>query len=178
VEIPSGTPLRVQTIDAIDSAVNKAGETFHASLAMPIVVNNEVIVPVGTDIWVKLVNAQASGQFGGQSHLALQLIRMEYQGQSYALTSNEYSQSGANRSKRTAETVGGGAVLGAVLGGLIGHGKGAAIGAASGAGAGTVAEAASKAKQIQIPSETKLDFSLQQAVDVSYFPEKNAAPRN
>ena len=50
VEIPAGTVLRVQTIDPVDSAVNKAGELFRASLAAPIVVKNEVVVPAGTDV--------------------------------------------------------------------------------------------------------------------------------
>jgi hypothetical protein len=60
---------------------------------------------------------------------------------------------------------------------VIGHGKGAAIGAATGAGAGTVVQGATKGQQIQIPSETKLDFSLEQPIEVSYFPGKNGTSR-
>jgi len=35
-----------------------------------------------------------------------------------------------------------------------------------------------KGQQVKIPSETKLDFNLEQPVEVSYFPGKNRAPRN
>jgi hypothetical protein len=178
VEIPAGTSVRVQMIDGVDSSLNHAGEMFHASLESPIVVDNQIVVPAGTDAYVKLVNAKSAGHLTGQSTLALELVRMELQGKSYSLASNEYTQTGSSRGKRTAETVGGGAALGALLGAVIGHGKGAAIGAATGAGAGTVAEEVTKGQQVRIPSETKLDFSLEQPVEVSYFPEKNRSSRH
>ena len=178
VQIPAGTSVRVQMIDGVDSSVNRAGEISHASLATPIVVDNQIVVPAGTDAYVKLVNAKSAGHMTGQSTLALELVRMEFHGKSYALASNDYTQTGSSRGKRTAETVGGGAVLGTLLGAVIGGGKGAAIGAATGAGAGGVAQGVTKGQQVQIPSETKLDFSLDQPVEVSYFPEKNHTPHN
>jgi outer membrane biosynthesis protein TonB len=177
MEIPAGTSVRVQMIDAVDSSVNHAGQVFHGSLSSPIVIDDQVVVPAGTDMYVKLTNAKSAGHMTGQSELVLELVRMDFQGKTYSLVSNDYQQTGASRGKRTAETVGGGAAVGALLGALIGHGKGAAIGAAAGAGTGTAVEAATKGQQIQIASETKLDFTLQQPVDVSYFPEKNRSPR-
>ena len=42
----------------------------------------------------------------------------------------------------------------------------------TGAGAGTVASAATKGQQVQIPAETKLEFTLQQPVSVTYNPDK------
>lgn len=173
VEIPAGTSLRIQMIDSVDSSVNHVGDTFHASLAAPIVVGNQVVVPKGTDIYVRLVNARSAGRIAGRSELDLELDRMEYQGQVYPLVSNEYQQMGRSRGKNTAEKVGAGAAIGAVLGAIIGHGKGAAIGATVGAGAGTAAQAATHGEQVRIPSETKLDFSLEQPVSVNYSPAQN-----
>jgi BON domain len=173
VEIPAGTTVRVQMIDSVDSSVNRAGEVFHASLASPLVVDNQVVVPAGTDVYVKLANAKSAGHLTGQSTLALELARMEFQGKSYQMASSEYTQTGSSRGKRTAETVGGGAVLGTLLGAVIGGGKGAAIGAATGAGAGGVAQGVTKGQQVRIPSETKLDFTLDQPVEISYFSYKN-----
>ena len=46
------------------------------------------------------------------------------------------AQGGVGANKRTAEMVGGGAVLGTLIGAIAGGGKGAAIGAVAGAGAG------------------------------------------
>ena len=62
--------------------------------------------------------------------------------------------------------MGGGAVLGAIIGGLAGGGKGAGIGAAAGAGVGGGVQAASKSKQIKLPSESVLNFTLQAPVTV------------
>ena len=177
VEIPAGTSVRVQMIDPVDSAVNHKGELFHASLAAPIVIGDQVVVPAGTDMYVKLTDAKSAGHMTGQSVLSLQLVRMDFQGKSYQLSSNDYQQTGSSRGKRTAETIGGGAVAGALLGALIGHGKGAAIGAAAGAGTGTAVEAATKGQQVKIASETKLDFALDQPVDLSYFPDRNRSSR-
>jgi hypothetical protein len=177
VEVPVGTVLRVQTIDPVDSAVNKTGELFRASLAAPIVVGNEVVVPAGTDIDLRLVDAASAGRMSGRSGITLSLASLNFQGQNYDLISSDYQQQGASEGKRTAATIGGGAAVGAIIGGLIGGGKGAAIGAGAGAGAGTAGAAATKAQQVKVPAETKLDFTLEQPVSITYNPEKNSSAR-
>jgi len=178
VQIPAGTSIRVQMTDSIDSAVNHAGELFHATLAAPIVVDNQVVVPTGIDVYIRLTDASSAGHMTGKSELGLQLSRMEFQGQSYPLVSNRYSEVADSRGKDTAKKVGGGAALGALLGAIIGGGKGAAIGAAAGAGGGAVYQGATDGKQVKIASETKLDFTLDAPVDVSFTPGQNAPPRS
>ena len=173
VEIPGGTPVRVQLIDPVDTAVNHAGDVFRASLATPIVVDDQVVVPTGTDVFVKLVDASSAGRMKGQSTVQLQLARLEYQGTAYTLSSDDYTQAGKSRGKRTAETIGGGAAIGAIIGAIAGGGKGAAIGAGVGGAGGTAAQAATHGEQVRLPAETKLDFTLQEPVTVHYFPDKN-----
>jgi BON domain len=177
VEIPAGTTVTIRMIDSIDSSMNHVGEVFRASLDAPLVVGNEVVVPTGTDMFVKLVQARSAGRLAGRSELGLELVRMQFQSNSYALVSNQYEQAGASRGKRTAETIGAGAAIGAAIGAIAGGGKGAAIGAGVGGATGTGIQLATKGKQVQIPSETKLDFRLEQPVEVSYFPEKNRSRR-
>ncbi len=177
VEVPSGTTLSVRMIDGIDSQINHTGEIFHASLDAPIVIDNEVIVPKGADMYVKLVEARSAGHMTGRSELRLELVRMDFQGKSYTIQSNLYEQAGSSRGKRTAATVGGGAALGALIGAVAGGGKGAAIGAAVGAGSGTVVQAATKGQQVRVPSETKLDFRLEQPLEITYLPQKNRSNR-
>jgi BON domain len=177
VSIPAGTPVHIQMIDNVDSATNHAGDIFRASLAFPIVVNGEPIIPTGTDVFVKLTNSSSAGRMTGRSELTLQLARLDFQGKSYDLSSDDYKDVGKSRGKRTAETVGIGAAAGAVIGGIFGGGKGAAIGAGVGGGGGAAAEAATKGQQVRIPSETKLDFNLQQPVDITYSPDKNSSSR-
>jgi outer membrane lipoprotein SlyB len=177
VEIPANTTITIRMIDSVDSSINHTGEVFRASLDSPLVVDNEVVVPAGQDVFVKLVQVSSAGRMTGRSELGLELVRMQFQGKSYTLVSNEYQQAGPSRGKRTAETIGAGAAIGAAIGAIAGGGKGAAIGAGVGAGAGTGVQIATKGKQVKIPSETKLDFRLEQPVEVTYFPEKNRARR-
>lgn len=172
VQVPVGTIVTVRMIDGVDSATNHAGEIFHASLDAPIVVDNEVIVPAGADAYVKLVEAKSAGRMTGRSELSLELNRIQFQGKTYSVETAAYSQAGSSRGKRTAATVGGGAALGALIGAVAGGGKGAAIGAAVGAGAGTGVQAATKGQQIKIPSETRLDFRLEQPLEITYIPGK------
>jgi len=166
VTVPSGTVVTIRMIDGIDSRSNRPGEEFSASLDAPIVVGDRVVAQRGADARVRLVNAKTAGSMTGQSQLQLELISVTVNGKAYSTQSGYYEQHGASRGKRTAATVGGGAVLGALVGGLLGHGKGAAIGSAVGAGTGTAVQVATKGEQVKIPAETKLDFTLKAPVDV------------
>jgi hypothetical protein len=154
-------------VDGIDSSRNKPGEEFVATLDSPIVVGDRVVASRGADARVRLATAKSAGHIQGQSQLQLELINVTINGVPYETHSGYYEQHGGSRGKRSAETIGGGAVLGALLGGIIGHGKGAAIGSIAGAGAGTAVQVSTKGQQVKIPSETKLDFTLTNPVTVA-----------
>lgn len=167
VTVPAGTSIQIQMIDSVDSATNKIGDTFLASLAAPIVVNDEVVVSKDTDVYVKLASAKTSGKFTGQSELTLELDRMKYRGKDYPLTSSTFQQVGESRGKDTAKKTAIGAAIGTAIGAIAGGGKGAAIGAGVGAGSGAAAQVFMKGKQVKVPAETKIDFRLEQPVDVT-----------
>ena len=170
VGIPAGTTLTIRMIDGVDSSVNQPGEIFRASLEDPIVSGDRVVVPKGADVYTRLVSSSSAGKFSGKSELHMELVKLDFQGKSYSLVSSTYSLSGDSRGKNTAEKVGGGAVLGAIIGALAGGGKGAAIGAGVGGAGGGVYQAATHGKQVRIPSETKLDFQLDQPLTVYVMP--------
>jgi len=174
VTIPDGTIITVRTIDAIDSSVNRTGQSFRASLDAPIVVGDRIVVPKGLNMNLKLVDASSAGKFKGRSELTVSLDSFTYQGKTYQVASSDVQEKGGSRGKRSAEVIGGGAVLGAIIGGLAGGGKGAAIGAGVGAGGGTAVQALTHGQQVKIPSETRLDFTLHDPVSVTYFPRKSS----
>jgi len=178
VTVPANTILTVRTIDSIDSKTNHAGEVFKASLDAPIVADDKVIVPAGADAYIKLVSSSSAGRMTGRSELGLELSSIVFQGKTYTVASSDVKQSGASRGKRTAETIGGGAALGALIGAVAGGGKGAAIGAAVGGGAGTGVQVFTKGQQVKIPSETRLDFTLQQPLEITYLPGKRSRQRS
>jgi BON domain len=175
VTVPEGTIVTVRTIDSIDSSVNSAGQSFRASLDAPIVVGDRVVIPKGLTVNLKLIDASSAGKFKGRSELTVSLDSFTYQGRTYQIASSDVQEKGGSRGKRSAEVIGGGAVLGALIGGLAGGGKGAAIGAGVGAGSGTAVQALTHGQKVKIASETRLDFTLHDPVNVTYFPKKSSS---
>jgi hypothetical protein len=160
VTIPAGTVITVRMIDRIDSSRNRPGEEFAGTIDAPVVVDDRVVIRRGADARVRLVESRSAGRMTGRSELHVELVGLAIGAQSYAVETGMVEKAGASRGKRTAQTVGGGAALGALIGAIAGKGKGAAIGGAIGAGAGTAVQASTKGEQVQIPPETKLDFTL------------------
>lgn len=166
VTVPSGTSLAVRLIDPINSSTAQSGDKFHATLDVPVVIDDQVVIPAHYDVDGHVVAAQASGKFKGQALLDLQLDRIKVGDRWYNIQTDDYKQQTSSRGKNTAEKVGAGAVAGAILGGIFGGGKGAAIGSAAGAGAGGGVQAASKTPDIKLSSERVLTFSLQAPVTI------------
>jgi BON domain len=175
--IPAGTTITVRLIDSLDSARNRPGDTFRATLNSPIRLDGEVVVPFGADVEGRVVDAANAGRFTGHSELKLELTKLVSHGHAYALNTENFDRSTAGRGKGTAEAAGGGAVLGAIIGALAGGGKGAAIGTIAGAGAGGGARGARKGKRITFPSESVLSFRLQDPVTVVTMDESESRPR-
>lgn len=165
--IPDGTVLQVRMVDSVDSASNQLGDRFRATLDAPITIEDKVIVPQGADIEGRVAELKGAGRFAGKPAIALELTALSVNGRRYALHTNQYSREGSSRGTNTAEKVGGGAALGAIIGAIAGGGKGAAIGGVVGAGAGGGVQAASKAPQIHVPSESLLSFTLQNPITVT-----------
>src|SRR3989442_252635 len=83
----------------------------------------------------------------------------------------------APRAKGSAEQSGGEGAWGGVLGGGAGGEKGGASGAAGGGGAGPGGQAFTKGHRVKIPSETRLDFTLHQPLEITYLPGKRSRQR-
>ena len=164
--IDQGTQLTVRLIDPIDSEKNQTGDTFRATLNAPLTSDGEEAVPAGVELVGHLIEVKSAGKFAGQSSVVMQLDSLTSGGKTYNIQTDQYSKKGSSRGKNTAEKVGAGAAIGGIIGAIAGGGKGAAIGAAAGAGVGGGVQAASKSQQIKLPSETVLNFTLQQPVTV------------
>ena len=161
VTVPNGTELVVRLTESLSSDINEKGDTFLASLASPIMIGNQVVVPAGAGVEGKVIDVQSAGRFSGRPRLAIEMTRLTCNGKTYELRSSQYSKQGASRDARTIAAIGGGAGVGAIIGAVLGGGRGAAIGSIIGAGTGTGVQAASKAPQVSLPAETVLSVRLQ-----------------
>ena len=161
--VSHGTVLVVRMIDSIDSDVNKPGQTFRATLEEPIVVGANILAPKDTPVTVQLVQVKQSGQLRGEAEIALQLRSLTLNGRSYSLASEFAQVASEGKGGESAKVIGTTAVIGALIGAIAGGKKGAAVGAAAGAGAGVVIQSV-RGKQVRVPSEAVLTFSLEESV--------------
>jgi hypothetical protein len=162
ITVPAGTRILIRMIDSIDSTKQKSGDRFTASLETNLVVDNIVVAPRGTTVYGRLASASSAGRMSGSSELTLELTDIVIRGTAYPLLTSTYEVKGKGEGGNTTKKILGGAGLGALIGGIAGGGKGAGIGALAGAGAGTAVAASKKGQQLTIPSETLLEFRLQQ----------------
>jgi hypothetical protein len=166
ITVPAGTRILIRTVDAIDSSKQKTGFRFTATLETNLQAEDMVIAPRGTTLYGRLAEASSAGRMSGSSELSLELTDIVINGTAYPLLTSTYEVKGKGEGGNTAKKVVGGAGLGALIGGIAGGGKGAGIGAVAGAGLGTAVSASKKGQQLQIPSETLIEFRLQQPVSL------------
>jgi hypothetical protein len=172
-EIPEGTELSVLLIDPISTAKNKAGDSFTASIAEPIVVNGDTVVGRGTRVQGRIVDAEGSGRIKGRANIRLVLTGIVDGAKTYPIVTRPYVAEAEATKGRDAGIIAGGAGIGAAIGALTGGKKGALEGGAIGGGAGTAAVLATKGKEVEFGSETKLNFTLDRSAQVSRIATKS-----
>ena len=166
ITVPAGTRILIRMVDSIDSTKQKTGYRFTATLETNLQAEDTVVVPRGSKLYGRLTEASSAGRMSGSSELTLELTDILINGTAYPLLTSTYEVKGKGEGGNTAKKVVGGAGLGALIGGIAGGGKGAAIGAGAGAATGTAVAGSKKGQQLQIPSESLLEFRLLQPVSL------------
>jgi hypothetical protein len=163
VTVPQGTTIMIRMIDSLDSSVNKPGDIFHASLAEDLKIGDVVVAKRDGDVYGKLIQVKSAGRATGKSELSLELTGIRtVNGSIQPIVTGQYEEAGKSRTKQTVEHSIIGAAIGAVIGGVAGGGGGAAKGAGIGGAAGAGVTLITHGEQIKIPSETLLNFQLNQ----------------
>jgi hypothetical protein len=159
-EVPAGTKLTVVLTDSLSTSKNKAGDTFTASLAAPIVVDGVTVADRGATVRGRVIDAEGSGRIKGTANIRLGLTSIVSNNQSYDIVTQPFVAEAEATKGRDAGVIAGGGGVGAAIGAIAGGGKGAAKGAIIGGAAGTAAVLATKGKEVEFGSETKLTFAL------------------
>jgi len=137
---------------------------FHASLETDLTVGNSGCARESHRcLWAAGRKAKEAGTSPVMLELQLELTRIVIDGRDYPVVSSDYTLQarGAARTLRRKWAVAAGRrIIGAIAGG----GKGAAIAQAWGqrAGGGEACKVLTRGQQVKVPSETLLEFRLQQ----------------
>lgn len=166
VTVPAGTSIPIRITETLDSKNTQDGETFNGTVAHDITVGGAVVVPSGSAVSGRVIDAKDAGHFKGHSALTLELTSLRRRGSLVSISTDPYTVEGKNRGKNSAIKIGGGAAAGALLGGLLGGGKGAAIGSLAGGGGGAAYQGLTRGQEVSIPSETEIRFRLANSFSV------------
>jgi hypothetical protein len=166
IVVPSGTALTVRLAQSVGSKISQAGQSFSGSVSHAVVVGGSTAIPAGAKVSGTVVDAKPLGRFAGGASLTLRLNSVDIHGTAQAIKTSAVAQTEKGKGKRTAVLAGGGAAVGALIGGLAGGGKGAGIGAVAGGGAGTGGAAFTGNKDIVLPAESALTFTLSQPLEI------------
>lgn len=166
IVVPTGTAITVRLAQSVGSKISQAGQSFSGSVADAVVVGGSTAIPAGAKVSGTVVDAKPLGRFAGGASLTLRLNSVDIHGTAQAIKTSAVAQTEKGKGKRTAVLAGGGAAVGALIGGLAGGGKGAGIGALAGGGAGTGGAAFTGNKDIVLPAESALTFTLSQPLEV------------
>jgi hypothetical protein len=166
--IPSGTELVIRTNQAIDTDRAAPGRLYSAEIDRAIIdVRGNTMVPARSPAELAVVSSTGGGTFS-TPQLGLAVRSITVNGHKYNVVSDiseqEAGQKGLGANRRTAEMVGGGAVLGTIIGAIAGGGTGAAIGAAAGAAGGAAVQVLTKGDHVRVPAETLLTFRLDRPI--------------
>ena len=161
--IPAGTRIAVRMLDSIDGKTARSGMRYRASIDDPVAVGSQVAIPKNTNCTVEVVAVKAGDE------MALRLREVNIGGKAYSTSTDDATvdATGTSKTKSAVKRGVGLGALGAGIGAIAGGGSGAAIGAAVGAGVGAASAAGAKGKQLNVPTETRLLFSLKAPVPLN-----------
>lgn len=154
--IPAGKIIRVRLGQTISSASAQSGQKWDGTLASDVLVDGKLAARRGAHVNGVVADAKSSGRLSSPGYLRLQVTSVDGQ----AVRSTAVVRHGESHKTRNLVAIGGGSGVGAAIGALAGGGKGALIGAGAGAAAGTAGAAATGKKDVRIPVETVLSFTL------------------
>lgn len=176
VSIPTGTRLTIRVDQRISVKHTRPGEKFTGEIVIPVRGDDKtVLVPKGSPVTGVVDVAHRRGHIKGRSELELRLTSLTLNGTRYRLNTRDLAETKKGKGKRSAAMIGGGSGLGMLVGGLASGGVGLAVGGLVGGGAGTATAALTGNRDIVIPAESIVHFTMASDLVVKVKSDANGA---
>lgn len=194
VIIPAKTDIFITLTSRITTKTAAAGDRFTAQVAVPVTLNDEIVIPVGSYLIGRVGHAERAGRMKGKAELEIrfetvilpsgitrnfQAVLQSAEGQD----SNKIDettgtiQGTGNQGGEAAKTAGTVAVTGAGIGAIAGRDwKSVGVGGAIGAAAGALFGTAQRGPDIVLEKGSQISVSLYQ--DVSLVKPEPQGPKN
>ena len=150
--VPAGTRMVIRMADTIDSRRHSAGHRFRGQLEGALAVNGQTVVPRGTFVHGRIVQARQGGRAVGSSEMAIEFTDIMIDDQLFEISTTGLQARTNNEAGRTV----GRTARAAAVGGLISGSSGARTGAKVGAGVSILTSGAS----INVPAGTIVETAL------------------
>lgn len=189
LEIPAGTKVPLRLKQAISTKTAKEGDAVYAETTFPVVIDDRILVPVGTYVQGKISHIQRGGHVKGRAEMLIHFTSLIYpSGYTVMLPGALENVPGAEHATmkdsegtirqdsdtgKKVETVAKTAGTGAAIGGLgTGTWKGAGIGGGIGAGVGAAIAMLSRGADVRLEPGTSVEMVIQRpvALDSSRVP--------
>ena len=167
ISVPAGTALAIRIDHTISAKHSRAGEKFTGEIVDPVKDSSgNDLIPKGSPVGGVVVIAHKRGHFKGASTLELRLTSLTLHGQEYPLETRDLRERKKGKGKRTAAMIGGGSGLGMLIGGVASGGTGLVVGGLAGAGAGTLGAGLTGNRDLVIPAESIVHFTLKDDLEI------------
>jgi hypothetical protein len=180
--IPAGSKVPISLKQAISTKTAKEGDPVYAETSFPFVVDERIVIPVGTYIQGKITKVERGGHVKGRAQLLIHFTSMIYpNGYTVLLGGSVENTPGAEKTTmkdpegtiqqdsdagKKAKDVAGAATTGAVIGAITDGGKGAGIGAGIGGVAGMAVAMLTRNSDVRLGPGTSIEMDIQREVTV------------
>lgn len=181
VMLPVGAQLPAMIASPISSQFARSGDLVTATLGSDITAGGMVVLPAGSRIEGRVVDAISAGRMNGNGRLNIRFnTAITPNGKKIPISGKIATEDGTgiliggttsgrmiNVAKNTAIGAGTGAALGTAMGAIAGGrpGRGAWSGTAIGGGLGLLSNFFTKGEEAVIPGNTRVDIVLDQALE-------------
>lgn len=147
--------------EPLSSDHNRAGDTFTATLAQPVVADGFIVARRGQTVAGRVAEAVKAGRAKGTSRLAIELTELGLaDGQQMPVTTHLSEYTGGTSKGRDATALATTAGAGAAIGAAAAGGPGAGAGAAAGAAASVIGVLLTRGRATVVYPEATLTFRI------------------